>query len=63
MPYVVKLTDGQWVRRGKPVVRLSNASIYPHPSAAKIVLAKFPGAQLIPFSDVREQWLLARQSR
>lgn len=60
MPYLVKLPDGKWLRRGKAVSRIDNATIYPHPSAAALGIKRNPGAELIPLADVRDQWMAAR---
>lgn len=62
MSYLIKLPDGQWLQRGKAVSRLSNASLYPHPSNAKPMLAKFPGAKLVPFEEVRDEWKQCRNA-
>lgn len=60
MPYLVKLADGTWIRRGKPVKRIDNATIFPNPSAAKVALARNQGAKLIPFAEVKDAWWAAR---
>ncbi len=60
MPYLVKLPDGKWLRRGRAVSRIDNATIFPHPSAAKLGLQRNPGAELIPFAAIRDQWMAAR---
>lgn len=62
MSYLIQTADRQWVGRGKPVAHLRNASIYPHPSAAKRIQAKYPGSTLIPFSKVRDAWLKDREA-
>jgi hypothetical protein len=62
MPYLVKLADGTWMRRNKPVKRIDNATIYPHPSAAKVALTRYPDAKLLPFADVKDEWFAARQA-
>lgn len=60
MSYLVKLVDGTWIRRGKPVKRIDNATIVPHPSAAKAALTSNEGAKLIPFAEVKDAWWAAR---
>jgi hypothetical protein len=60
MSYLVKLADGQWLKRGQPTKRIDNATIFPHPSAAKTGLTRNPGATLVPFSEVRAAWHAAR---
>lgn len=57
MPYLVKLGESQWLRRGRAVTRIRNATIYAHPSAAAQAMKKFPGATMVPLADVREDWL------
>lgn len=60
MSYLVKLPDGTWIRRGKAVKRIDNATIFPHPSAAKVALAKNAGATLVPFAEVKDAWWAAK---
>lgn len=62
MPYLVKLADGAWLSRGKPVTRIDNATIYPHPSAATDALKNHPDATLVPFAEVKAEWLVARNT-
>jgi hypothetical protein len=56
MAYLVKLADGAWIHRGKPVKRIDHATIFNHPSDAVVVLARNEGAKLIPFADVKNEW-------
>lgn len=56
MTYLVRFPDGRFCGRGKPVERISNATIYPHPSAAKKMLANNPGSVLVPFAEVKAAW-------
>lgn len=62
MSYLVKLANGNWIYRGKPVARIDHATIYAHPSAARNVLLKNPGAVLVPLSTVRDEWHAARKA-
>lgn len=62
MSYLIKLADGNWLRRGKPVARVDNATLFPHPSAAKVALKDNQGATLVPFEEVQDVWLAARKS-
>jgi len=62
MSYLVQISDGRWLYRNKPVVRIDNASIYPHPSAAKNALASNHGAKLVPFAEIEDEWHAARKA-
>ncbi len=62
MSYLVKFADGKWARLGKPVPRICNATIYPHPSSAKHILRTNVGAQLVPFATVKDEWLASRDA-
>lgn len=60
MPYLVKLANGGWYRRGKEVKRMENATVFPHPSAAEKALDGNKGSVLIPMSEIKKYWISAR---
>lgn len=60
MSCLLKLPCGSWLSRNKPTERIDLATIYPHPSAARVAAAKHPGSTIVPFSDVRDEWTKAR---
>lgn len=62
MSYLVKLPDGAWLARGRPVTRIDLATLFPHPSAAKTMLERNPGAKLVPFEQIKDEWYAARAS-
>lgn len=62
MGYLVRLKDGNWAHRGKPTQRIDCATYFPHPSSAKKVIQDNPGAELVPFAQVQDEWLAARKA-
>lgn len=59
MSCLVQLADGTWIRGSKRVKRITNATIFPHPSAAKAALSNNAGSKLVPFAEVADEWRAA----